>query len=194
MNIRVLLVLPLLLFLTACTKQKAKSTSQTYYLHLDSEPTTLNPITSTDTYASAIQSRVMDTLLSVNIDTYELEPNLAERWEAGPNDMSYTFYIRKGVKFHDGKPLTAKDVKFSFDAILDPEFDTAHIRPYLENIKSATLIDDYTIRFDIKKKYFNNLRVLATYFDICPQHVYGDPKKKVNKTIVGSGPYTWRAS
>ncbi|RME15679.1 MAG: peptide ABC transporter substrate-binding protein [Bdellovibrio sp.] len=121
-------------------------------------------------------------------DTYELTPWLADDLKKDPKGLWYIFHIRKNVFWHDGKPLTAKDVKFSFDVIRDDRFATAHLRPYYENIKECILLDDHTVKFTVKKKYFGNLNVLAT-LQVAPQHVYGDPKKKVNKKIIGSGPY-----
>lgn len=160
----------------------------TFYKSMSSEPKILHPINSTDYYASVIQGFVMDTLMVLNPETYEFEPGLATSVDVGKNNKSYTFYIRKGVRFHDGKPLTAKDVKFSFDAIMDNNFKAAHSRPYFENIKAAVLIDKHTIRFDIKTKYFNNFRVLAA-LSVVPYHIYKNPKAKVNKILIGSGPY-----
>jgi microcin C transport system substrate-binding protein len=96
--------------------------------------------------------------------------------------------LRKGVKFHDGTPVTAEDVKFSFDAVRDPRYKAARLLPYFENIESAEVVDPHTVKFNIKKKYFGNLAVLAEMY-IVPKSFYGDPEKKLNKVIMGSGPY-----
>lgn len=163
----------------------------TFYLSMSSEPQTLNPLTSTDVYAQQLHAYVMDGLMTMDIDKYEYVPGLAHKVEKDPKGMWYIFHIRKDAKWHDGKPLTAQDVKFSYDAIMDSRFDTAHARPYFENIKDCEIIDDYTVKFNIKKKYFNNFNVLASggFMTIVPKHIYGDPKKKNNKILIGSGPY-----
>ena len=161
------------------------------YVAMKTEPETLNPISSSDMAATEVQAYVMEGLLHLNIDTYEHEPKLAYKWEAAPDNLSYTFYLRKNIKWHDGQPLTAHDVKFSFDAIRDPQYKAIHSQPYFENIGECVVLDDYTVKFTIKKTYFNNFNVLASagFFPIVPKHYYEDVSKKRNKTIMGSGPY-----
>ena len=61
----------------------------------------------------------------------------AESWEIAKDKTTFTFKLREGVKFHDGKPITAEDVKFSFDVIFDNDYNTAHRRPYFEGIKEV---------------------------------------------------------
>lgn len=162
----------------------------TFYFNLSIEPKTLNPITSTDAYASRVQSYVMDTLMERNEDTYAWQPALAEKVETSEDGKRFTFTIRKGATFHDGKEITAEDVKFSFDVIFIDEFQVFHVRPYYENIEKATIVGKYTVTFTTKNKYFGNFNVLAG-LSIIPKHIYGDVKKakKMNKKIIGSGPY-----
>lgn len=165
----------------------------TFFQVLDAEPEKLNPLTSTDAYASAIQGYVVEGLMNTNIDTYKLEPELAESYEEDPQGMWYVFHLRQNVLWHDGQPLTAEDVKFSFDAVADPQskFDTAHLRPYFENIEKAEVINPYTIKFIVKEKYFYNLNVLANrgFLSVLPKHIYGDVNKKNTRTLIGTGPY-----
>ncbi len=186
-------------FLGACTpkapqqsaQQGAGTGGQIFYDVFSTEPASLHPISSNDVYSRQIQAKVLDTLMVQNPDTYEWEPAVAERFEeseAAGGQIAYTFYLRKGVVFHDGKPVGAEDIKFSFDAIKDPAFKGFALMPYYENIASATVVDAHTVRFDTKEKYFNNFNVLAGLY-VLPQHYYGDPKKKLNKTLLGSGPY-----
>lgn len=165
----------------------------TFYVVMGAEPEKLNPLTSTDNYASQVHGFVIDGLMRTNLETYDQEPGLAESYESDPKGMWYIFHLRKNAKWHDGKPVTAEDVKFSFDAIFDDKlgFDTAHIRPYFDNFEGAQIIDPLTIKFTIKKKYFYNFNVLASggFMAIVPKHIYGDSKNKNTKTLVGSGPY-----
>lgn len=174
--------------LKSTSKKSVDKGDQTFYVEFSAEPTTFNPFTSTDVYSSQLQAYIFDRLLVRNIDTYELEPALAERYEVGPKEKYYTFYLRKNLKFHDGHPLTAEDVKFSFDAIMDDAFKAAHQRPYYENIKSVEVISPLVVRFHIKKQYFQNLNIIAG-MSIVPKHFYKNPKKKLNKVLLGSGPY-----
>lgn len=163
----------------------------TFYRNLSSEPESLNPINSTDRYASIIQGYVMDGLLTQNPQTYEMEAGMAEKWEVSKDGMTYTFWLRPDLKFSDGSPVTAEDVKFSFENVKDPAYKAAHRLPYYENIEKVEIVDPTTIRFKMNKKYFKNLDVLgsAGYSPIVSKKIYGDPKKMSAKLLVGSGPY-----
>lgn len=162
----------------------------TAYFNLGAEPSTLNPITSSDLYATKTQSWVLESLLGRNPDTYDWEPQVAESWEISKDKKQFTFKIRPGIKWHDGKPLTVEDVKFSFDVIFDPAYDTAHLRPYYESIAKAEIVDPQTVRFTAKDLYWGNFNSVAD-LTIIPKHVYEGKKAegKLNKSLVGSGPY-----
>ncbi len=86
-----------------------------------SDPKTFNPILVTDAASGAAVGDVFDTLVRLNPKTAEVEPWLAERWEASADGTEWTFYLRPGVRWHDGQPLTAADVVFSFDALYDAQ-------------------------------------------------------------------------
>ena len=162
----------------------------TFLFNLGSEPTTLNPITSTDGYSRTVQGYVMDSLMDRNEETYSFEPALAEKFEISKDGKEYTFTLRTGALWSDGKPVTVEDVKFSFDVIFDDKYAAANLRPYYENIEKAEIINPTTIKFTTKSKYFGNFDVVAG-LTVVPKHVYGNAEegKKKNKTIVGSGPY-----
>ncbi|TNE95459.1 MAG: peptide ABC transporter substrate-binding protein [Deltaproteobacteria bacterium] len=166
----------------------------TFKYNLETAPTTLNALSSTDAYASRVQAYVLESLLERNVDTYEWEPSLATKWDISKDGTVFTFTLREGVQWHDGKPLTVEDVKFSFDAIMDPKnkYKTAHLKSYYENIKEAKIVDPKTIQFIAKQKYFSNFDTAAG-LTIVPKHLYENPdkemEKKLNKTLVGTGAY-----
>ena len=162
--------------------------SETFYNNLRKEPATLHPIKSSDYYASIVHGHIFESLLDRNPETYKWEPQLAEKWEVSPDGQTFTFYLYKGLKWSDGRPLTAEDVKFSLEAYKNPEYGGAHLLPYYEKIKSAEIIDERTIAFKVKEPYFGNFQS-AAWMDVIPRHVYQDPKTKLSKTAVGSGPY-----
>ena len=105
-------------------------------------------------------------------------------------------YLRKDVVFSDGEPLTAKDVKFTFDKVMDPTTDAAHLRNYYQDVLNCEIVDDYTVRFTCSQPYFKHLAMLGE-LGIMPQHIYsqGDFNScPYNRKPVGSGPYkfqTW---
>lgn len=165
-----------------------------FLFNLGSTPPTLHPLSSTDYYASIVQGYMVEGLLTRDPDTYEWVPALAKSWKISKDGKTFTFVLRDGVKWSDGKPLTVEDVKFSFDAIVDPDnkYKTAHMRPYYENISKVEIVDKQTVRFYAKNSYFKNFDVAAG-LAIVPKHIYENPskrkKKKLNKTVIGSGPY-----
>src|SRR5438552_1906612 len=73
----------------------------------------------------------------------EVVPGLAEKWSVSGDKLTYTFALRKDVKWHDGKPFTAADVKFTFERILDPEVGS-WLRGFFENVSGVETPDDYT--------------------------------------------------
>lgn len=166
-----------------------------FKIQMDSAPTTLNPLSSTDFYSGVVQAKVMDSLLDRNPETRDFEPSLAKEWKISKDGMSFEFTLRDGVKWHDGKPLTAEDVKFSFDAIMDPsnKYKTAEKKSYFENIKSVEIIAPNKVKFIVGKPYFDNFNVVATGLTIVPEHLHKNPSKEqekvLNKTLIGTGPY-----
>ncbi len=190
-----LVVMGLLLF--SCNEAKKKPMGNTFNYNLRSQPTTLNPLSSTDAYATRVQNYVIEALGQLNSDTYEWEPALATKWEVSDDGLTYTYTLREGVKWHDGKPLTPEDVKFSFDAVMHPEnkYNTATKKPYYENIDYCKITEDGKIEFKVKEKYFGNFDVM-TGMPIIPKHIYENPteeqEKELNKTLVGTGPYVFK--
>jgi len=162
----------------------------TINFNLDSEPPTIHPITYTDGYAREVLGYTCEGLLAQNPETNEYIPGIAEKTEISADGTQFTFHLRKGAKWHDGQPVTAEDVKFSFDMIFEPKYEAAHMRPYFESIEKAEVVDPLTVRFTAKEKYFGNLMTLAGLW-LLPKHIYGDvdKSKKMNKTVVCSGPY-----
>ena len=158
---------------------------------LPSEPANLNPITSSDFYATQITSMIFDTLIERDNETLAITPRIAERWEISPDHLTYTFYLRKDATFSDGTPLTANDVKFTYDKIMDPAVDCAHLRNYFQDITKCEVVDASTVRYTASKPYFKHLTVLGS-LEILPQHIYGQGDFNThpnNRKPLGSGPY-----
>ncbi len=178
------------MFLPSCEKRKINlDLDSTFYQRLSSQPRSLHPIRASDASAHVIHNKVIEKLLTRNIDTHQLEPSLAERWEVSHDHKVYTFYLRKNVLWHDEKPLTAHDVKFSLQAHQDVSYGGAHYISYFENIKKAEVLNSHTIKFYAKQKYFGSFEKLVTLLKIIPKHIYEGKKTKLNRVLVGSGPY-----
>ncbi len=157
------------------------------------EPDTFNPISASDGCSSSeVRDYVMQGLLHINPETYEYEPELAERYEVSKDFLTYTFYLDKDAHFSDGHPVTSEDVKFSIESVKDPAYQAAHRIPYFEDIESVDAVDSRIVKIKMKKKYFKNLMVISLvgFNPIVPKHIYSDPKKKFPiAPLFGSGAY-----
>jgi peptide/nickel transport system substrate-binding protein len=160
---------------------------------IGADPDSLNPIVGTDSTGQMIDSQIFEGLLTMNNFTLKLEPCLAEKWEVSPDQLTYTFHLRHDVAWQDGVPLTAADVKYTYDCVQDPKVDAAPIRSYFTTIKSCEVLDPYTIRFTASERYFKTLEELGT-LPVIPQHLLerqgGDfNNAPFNRAPVGTGPY-----
>jgi microcin C transport system substrate-binding protein len=162
-----------------------------FWINYTAEPTTINPISSTDVYASRVHAYTMDTLLTQDRETFEWSGALANKWEISKDKKVFTFTLRDNIFFHDGKPVTTQDVKFSYDVIFDDKYESVRWRPYFESVSKVEVVDAKTIRFTVKDTYFQNFDFIAGGLKISPKHIYGDPEKskKMNREIIGAGPY-----
>ncbi len=177
------------LMLVSCLDSGARK-KKGLYLNLHSEPATLNPMSAQDGYAVTIHNYIFDSLLQRDSETYEWKPALAESYVVSEDKTKFIFKIRDGVKWHDGKPLTVEDIKYSFDIIFEDKFNTASKRPYLEGIKRVEVIDSKTVAFIAKDQYYANFDIAAN-MTIVPKHFYEDDKNKknFNKVNIGTGSF-----
>jgi peptide/nickel transport system substrate-binding protein len=154
----------------------------------------LNPVILESADGQVISSQVNEGMLQMNNFTLKLEPCLAESWEISQDQLTYTFHLRRGVKWHDGEPFTADDVKYTYDKLQDPKVDCPFLRIYFANIKSCEILDPYTVRFTATERYFKTLEVLGTNLVVVPKHILekGEPdfnKHPFGRHPIGTGPY-----
>ena len=160
---------------------------------LQSDIDGLNPITLESADGQMISSYINEGMLQTNNYTLKLDPCLAESYEISPDQLVYTFHLRHGVKWHDGQPFTADDVKFTFDRVMDPKVDAESLRSYFETVKLCEVLDPYTVRFTTTQKYFKMLEMIGE-MGIVPKHAFdkGDPdfnKNDFARDPIGTGPY-----
>ena len=95
-----------------------------------------------------IQQATYDNLLMIQEDL-TVKPELAVSWEPNEDLSSYTFNLRRGVKFHNGKDFKAEDVLFTFNRLMDPILDSPVRQTFSSTVEDIVVVDDYTIRFDL---------------------------------------------
>lgn len=155
---------------------------------------TLTPLISQDAYSTVVQEYVLESLLSRNLQSLEWQGLLAKNWTISDDGLTITFNMREGVKFSDGKPLTAHDVAFTYNFIMDERIAAPRDRSYLKKIKKVTAIEKYKVVFQYKEPYFNALSLAGT-LPIMAKHFYQDylnRPQKFNESkglLIGSGPY-----
>lgn len=111
---------------------------------------------------------------------------LAEKWEQRDN-LTWVFYLRQGIKFHNGEPLTAKAVKFTMDSIMDPNFKTP-LKTWLTDVEEVTTEGDYTVVIKTKYPTRGLLSSLAQVSIVEPKAV-ASMGSAYNTKPVGTGPY-----
>jgi peptide/nickel transport system substrate-binding protein len=146
----------------------------------------LDPAVVTAASSFDLMATVYDQLVGFDPKNQPI-PELAESWET-PDNTTFIFHLRKGVTFHDGTPLKASDVKFSFERILDPKTASPWASQF-EPIASIDAPDDQTVKITLKQPYGPLLATLSsTYAAIVPQTaVQGGTD--LQQTMVGTGPF-----
>ena len=117
---------------------------------IESSPANLDPRVGTDAQSERIDELIFDALLRRD-DHFNVVPGLAEKWEM-PDPLTYAFHLRHGVRFHDGRALTSKDVKWTFDSLLNGSIRSAKASSY-KNVASVDAPDDWTVVFHLKAPY-----------------------------------------
>jgi ABC-type transport system substrate-binding protein len=156
------------------------------------QPHMLHPLNATDLYGNRILDLIYETLAQTDVDSLEQVPLLAEKWEVSPDKLTYVFHINPAARWQDGKPVTAADVKFSFDVLFNPRLKT---RPkwqaYFSNFEKAEAVDARTVRFVAKQDHFRNFINLSS-LRIVPKAAFADAdpdQTELAKKPLGSGPY-----
>lgn len=141
-----------------------------------------------------VYSRLLTYRRGNNVDPLDLSliPDLAERWEM-PNNTTYIFHLRKGVRFHNrppvnGRELTSADVKFTFETIIDPKV-ASPLSILFDSIQEIRTPDKYTAEFRMKEPYAPFINYIGSHYAfIFPQEVFKQDGS-LGKTLIGTGPF-----
>lgn len=192
----VALVLLLSVFITGCgggaKEQSGTPSKGGKIVHgLTGDPVTFNPILSTDSASNFVIARVFNGLVKAN-ENMELIGDLAEKWEFSDDGLVWTFHLRKDVYWHDGVKFTSADVKYTYEAILHPDY-TGVRKTDFKPIKKIETPDDHTVKLYLDKPFAPLLSKLT--IGIIPKHVFeSTPIAKMkenpaNLKPIGTGPY-----
>jgi len=159
----------------------------------EGQPAKIVPMLSSDVYGRRVIDRVCEPLAAYDSNTLELRGVLADAWQMDPAGMWLRVRLREGLRFSDGEPLTAEDVRWTFqEFIFKDSIETERVRSTLDQIEDVTVIDPLTVEFIFNKALsFNLAYTLGNY--VLPKHFYGQLEaSQINKgtgLLLGSGPY-----
>ncbi len=143
-------------------------------------PKSLNYYLDNNTLSAEIFGAMYETLLTMNPLTADYDPGLAEKWTISDDKKTFTFYLDKRAKWSDGSEITAEDVKWTYQTILDPKNITGPHKLEMERFQSAEVVDTHTIRFRAKDVHWKNLGAAGS-FHILPKKAFdGKDFNKIN--------------
>ncbi len=141
-------------------------------------PTYIDPAVGSDFSSSSSFVNLYDSLVYPDTDGNPL-PHVATSWDASADGLTWTFHLRNDIKFHDGTPLTAEDVKFSMDRLTTIGEGYAFL--FVGRVASTEVVDKYTVRFHLSKPFGPFLSTLYRLYIV--------NKKLVEANIKKPGPY-----
>lgn len=150
-------------------------------------PSTLSPLQPNVFGSNEVLDLLFMKLHRIDASTGKMKPELASSWEFSEDLKAITYYLRKEIKWWDGEPVTAEDVLYTYEKMIDPKTNYPFISTF-KLIKKVELIDKYTIKFTFNQVYAN----LITDSDIMPvpKHIYEKSETEFGiSKIVGNGPY-----
>jgi len=145
----------------------AQTPRDVFVVGMEAEPPGLDPGQALGLHTLRVTAEIFETLVATAVDSTDIVPGLAESWTTSSDGLVWTFKLRKGVRFHDGTPLDAAAVKFTFDRVIDPSHPHARsgkwsfVAGYLATVKSVEVIDPQTVQLHLKYPTSSLLALLA---------------------------------
>src|SRR5947199_4906329 len=161
----------------------SKPDANTLVMIIESSPTNLDPRIGIDAQSERIDNLIFDDLLSRGEDL-NVAPGLAERWEI-PDSLTFIFHLHREAKFHDGRPLTSRDVKWTFDSLLQGKIRSTKAATY-KFVDRIDAPDDATVIFHMKEPFATLLWNLSDGAIGIVPHGSG---AEITDHPMGSGPF-----
>lgn len=187
---RILLIVLSTLLWTACGPKHERNPNTLVQSSIG-DARRLNPIIANDSASGAINDLVFNGLVKYDKDI-NLVGDLAERWTVSPDGKTIAFYLRKGVKWHDGVEFTAEDAYFTYQRLVDPKVATPYSSGYLD-VAKAEAVGKYVFRVTYREPFSPALESWG--IGMIPKHLLdgkdlnNDP---FNRNPVGTGPYRFK--
>lgn len=165
---------------TADTAGSSSKDSITVYMGNNIFESSLDPVKGAMSYGYSFTNNA---LTRVNPNS-EYEGDLAESWNISEDSLTYTFNLKKDIKFHDGSDFTSEDVVFTYETVKDNQADNENVD--LTRLKDVEAIDDYTVKFTLSEPYspfFDSIALLG----IVPSDAYDS--EDFDKSPIGTGPW-----
>ena len=157
-------------------------------LATSTDPVGLDPMISSAYSTALITEHVYGSLMQYDKELNEVLPDLAESVEISEDKLLYTFKLRDGVKWHDGQPFTAEDVKFSMERQKNPDTGSPNAYMYSE-VAEVTVIDPLTVEVHFNKVQGPFLAFMASpWASMVPKHVV-EEQGDLQTVMVGTGPF-----
>jgi peptide/nickel transport system substrate-binding protein/oligopeptide transport system substrate-binding protein len=202
------LLIAALISLLALSCGRAHRDYSSLQLSLSEDPTSLDPAMIVDVSGGSVAAKLFNGLVKYE-DRMNVVPDIAARWQTSDDGRTYTFFLRDDVRFHNGRRLTAHDVKYSFERVLSPESGSrrkwlfepilgaqALIEGTTEEAEGIAVLDDHTVAITLEQPLAVFLGFLAM------PNAYIVPREEIERWgedfsdhAVGTGPFTlaeWR--
>jgi oligopeptide transport system substrate-binding protein len=212
--VMVRIVLPLVVFflLQGCpwtaaeAQDKGQTTSPryggTYRRPLSNNPSTLDPAVISDIYGFTVAQQIFDGLVQYD-GTLTIVPALAESWKGSRDGLNWMFHLRTGVKFHNGREVTADDIVYSFTRIVDPKTDSRAAEVFLKvkgakdfvdgrarAVQGLRALDRHTVQIELNEASGPLVANLAMgYIKIVPREAVEESGTGFGVRPVGTGPF-----
>lgn len=180
---------------TSASSARSAASGKVFVVASGQDVSNLDPHVGYDYAIRAIQRNVYDALLKYEGNPPQVVPWLAEKWEVAPDSRTYTFFLRKDARFHDGSPVTADAVKFSFDRMLRNKKGIAWMYTGVMDQNSVSVVGPATVKVTLTKPYVPFLSVVPWLWIANPTVVKANEKNGddgqawLKDHEAGSGPF-----